>query len=191
MKIIIALTGGIGSGKSIVSAMLRTMGYPVYDCDSKAKLVMDNSEDIKRELMHVFGRDAISVGGVINRQYLGNIVFNDATKLEQLNSIVHPAVRCDLQQWIGYNNVDRLFVETAILRSSGLGDIVDREWNVQAPLELRVNRVMKRNGMSREAVLARIQAQAHEMQTGQDTTVIINDGTLAVLPQILDALSKI
>ena len=191
MKIIIALTGGIGSGKSIVSAMLRTMGYPVYDCDSKAKMVMDNPDDIKRELMHVFGHDAISVGGVINRQYLGNVAFNDATKLEQLNAIVHPAVRCDLQQWIDYNNVDRLFVETAILRSSGLGDIVGREWNVQAPLELRVNRVMKRNGMSREAVLARIQAQAYEMQTGQDTTVIINDGILAVLPQILGALSKI
>lgn len=182
---IIALTGGIGSGKSVVSALLRVMGYPVYDCDSRAKLLMDNSEEIKSQLVQEFGREAVSPEGVINRRYVASKVFGNDVALKRLNGIVHPAVREDLLQWAEVNGVGRgcVFVETAILRSSNLGEIVDDEWTVAAPHEVRIERVMRRNGLPREAVEARINAQAAECATA-GAKVIVNDGKTALLPQV-------
>ena len=96
---VIALTGGIGSGKSVVSSILRIMGYVVYDCDSQAKKVMDSSEKIKRGLLDAFGYDCVDKDGLINRKYLGKVVFDNPKALSTLNGIVHPEVRKDLQEW--------------------------------------------------------------------------------------------
>ncbi len=115
MKRIIAITGGIGSGKSVVSHTLRCLGYPVYDCDSEARILMDNDSDIRQRISAEISAEAINADGTINRQKLSAIIFSDTGKLRQLNSIVHGAVRNLFVQWSLSSNEQTLFVETAIL----------------------------------------------------------------------------
>lgn len=182
---VIALTGGIGSGKSVVSSILRIMGYAVYDCDSQAKKVMDSSEKIKRGLLDAFGYDCVDKDGLINRKYLGKVVFDNPKALSTLNGIVHPEVRKDLQEWTRIKKEERnsyVFVETAILKESNLKDMIDLEWNVYAPIGLRIQRVMKRNNLSEVDVRARIKSQSSTDDMTEFS--IINDGVTAILPQI-------
>ena len=182
---VIALTGGIGSGKSMVSSILQIMGYVVYDCDSQAKKVMDSSEKIKRGLLDAFGYDCVDKDGLINRKYLGKVVFDNPKALSTLNGIVHPEVRKDLQEWTRIKKEEGnsyVFVETAILKESNLKDMIDLEWNVYAPIGLRIQRVMKRNNLSEVDVRARIKSQSSTDDMTEFS--IINDGVTAILPQI-------
>ena len=182
---VIALTGGIGSGKSVVSSILRIMGYVVYDCDSQAKKVMDSSEKIKRGLLDAFGYDCVDKDGLINRKYLGKVVFDNPKALSTLNGIVHSEVHKDLQEWTRIKKEEGnsyVFVETAILKESNLKDMIDLEWNVYAPIGLRIQRVMKRNNLSEVDVRARIKSQSSTDDMTEFS--IINDGVTAILPQI-------
>lgn len=182
---VIALTGGIGSGKSVVSAILRVMGYDVYDCDSRAKKLMDSSTEIKHKLVDAFGNSSVDDRGVINRIYVGSIVFNNPGALSILNGIVHPEVRKNLSEWINTRKEAGhycVFVETAILKESNLKDMIDEEWSVYAPVELRVRRVMKRNNLSETDVLARIKSQSSTDEVNEFS--IINDDANAILPQV-------
>ena len=189
MAELIAITGGIGCGKSIVSLILKEMGYDVYDCDWKAKYLMDNSPTIKDCLKSTFGNDII-IDGTINRVKLANIVFNNKEKLVKLNNIVHSSVKEDLISWKLENSQKKLlFVETAILYQSGLDSIVDEVWEVNAPLEIRIERVMKRNNISRQDVLSRIESQKYEILTQADY-IITNDDKVAILPQLVTILGK-
>ena len=189
MAELIAITGGIGCGKSIVSLILKEMGYEVYDCDWKAKYLMDNSPTIKDCLKSTFGNDII-IDGTINRVKLANIVFNNKEKLVKLNNIVHSSVKEDLISWKLENSQKKLlFVETAILYQSGLDSIVDEVWEVNAPLEIRIERVMKRNNISRQNVLSRIESQKYEILTQADY-IITNDDKVAILPQLVTILGK-
>ena len=157
---LIAITGGIGSGKSIISDILRAMGHKVYDCDTRAKALMDTDESIKNDLIDLISIDAVRNDRTIDRKLLSEIVFNDPDALSRLNSIVHKAVRADLRRWRDTSSDKTVWVETAILYASRLDREVDEVWEVTAPTELRVQRVMKRNSMSREQVLARISSQS-------------------------------
>lgn len=189
MAELIAITGGIGCGKSIVSLILKEIGYEVYDCDCKAKYLMDNSPTIKDCLKSTFGNDII-IDGTINRVKLANIVFNNKEKLVKLNNIVHSSVKEDLISWKLENSHKKLlFVETAILYQSGLDSIVDEVWEVNAPLEIRIERVMKRNNISRQDVLSRIESQKCEILTPADY-IITNDDKVAILPQLVTILGK-
>lgn len=188
-----AITGGIGSGKSIVSKILAAMGYPVYDCDSQAKLLMDQDDQIKKALCSEIHADCVRTDGSINRERLSEIVFGDAGALCRLNAIVHAAVRLDLKRWCGANiGSGRLFVETAILYQSGLDVMVDDVWSVDAPAELRIERVMARNSFSRQQVEARIASQDSYVPTILHPRVfsIINDGCIPLLPQIENLLGQ-
>ena len=186
---LIAITGGIGSGKSVVSRVLGAMGYPVYDCDSQAKAIMDADTDIHRRLCEEIHPAAVTAG-VIDRRLIGEIVFNDADKLAALNSIVHTAVKEHIARWSEAQS-GPAFVETAILFESGLNASVDAEWRVESPLELRIERVMKRNGLTRRQVEARIVAQSSQPENPPlpPRTVLVNDLTTALLPQIRAALA--
>lgn len=186
MKQVIAICGGIGSGKSVVSTILRLMGYPVYDCDSRAKKFMDHSDEIKHRLQLSFGQNVIDNGN-INRILLGQIVFSDKKKLLALNAIVHPAVRADFQCWVNSQKTAIVFVETAILKESGMSGNVNAIWMVSAPTELRIYRVMKRNNLLREAVEKRIAVQKNS--NVEYTDEIMNDEQHSVLFQI-DALLR-
>ncbi len=186
---LIAITGGIGSGKSIISDILRAMGHKVYDCDTRAKALMDTDESIKNDLIDLISIDAVRNDRTIDRKLLSEIVFNDPDALSRLNSIVHKAVRADLRRWRDTSSDKTVWVETAILYASRLDREVDEVWEVTAPTELRVQRVMKRNSMSREQVLARISSQSTTAaQLHPLTKTIVNDGVEPVLPQILSLL---
>lgn len=186
---LIAITGGIGSGKSIISDILRAMGHKVYDCDTRAKALMDTDESIKNDLIDLISIDAVRNDRTIDRKLLSEIVFNDPDALSRLNSIVHKAVRADLRRWRDTSSDKTVWVETAILYASRLDREVNEVWEVTAPTELRVQRVMKRNSMSREQVLARISSQSTTAtQLHPLTKAIVNDGVEPVLPQILSLL---
>ena len=186
---LIAITGGIGSGKSVISDILRAMGHKVYDCDTRAKALMDTDESIKDDLINLISIDAVRSDRTIDRKLLSEIVFNDPDALSRLNSIVHKAVRANLRRWRDTSSDKTVWVETAILYASRLDREVDEVWEVTAPTELRVQRVMKRNSMSREQVLARISSQSTTAaQLHPLTKSIVNDGVEPVLPQILSLL---
>lgn len=186
----IAITGGIGCGKSVVSRILRLRGYTVVDTDSHARAIMDTDEEIKRRLAEEIAAETV-VDGQIDRRRLARIVFADRGKLERLNAIVHGKVRESLTRMAAESR-GPLFIETAILFQSGLNRMVDAEWRVVCPPELRISHVMARNGISRDEVLARIGSQDFTPAPSEPQpplTLIHNDETRSMLVQISDALA--
>jgi len=187
---LIAITGGIGTGKSVVSSILRTAGYGVYDCDQRARELMNTLPSIKDALIEKFTPE-IYIDGELNRKLLSDIIFNDPEALIFVNNIVHPQVREDIMLWFSKQEIDISFVETAILKEGGIDKMVDSVWNVTAPLETRIKRVMARNGIPREKVIERINSQQTDLDCDRDKIVeIVNDGTTALLPQIFQVLKK-
>lgn len=180
---IVAITGGIGSGKSVVSRILRLLGYSVYDSDTQAKRLMNDSPSLRYGLVKAFG-EKLYKNGCVDAKYLSSIVFSDASKLAVLNSLVHPAVRANILHWAEQSE-GLVFVETAIPYSSGVHLIVDKIWRVDAPESVRVRRVMMRNGLSEAQVERRVASQASEMARPPKEVLIINDGVKAVTPQIV------
>ena len=202
---LIAITGGIGSGKSIVSHILRNMGYDVYDCDSRAKQIMGENTQIKKHIFAEIACDAISFvenerdweSAEINRAALSDIVFASQDKLNTLNGIVHEAVRHDIKRW--YEEATQkdkriIFVETAILYSSRLDCLVDNIWYVKSPLELRISRVMSRDNTPPQKILERMNCQQIEEQMLEKAIrtkrcrLINNDTNIPILPQITQLL---
>ena len=181
-----AVTGGIGSGKSVVCRILECMGFVVYDCDRRAKQLMDASDEVKCMIARDIAAAAIDDGGNIDRAKLAEIVFADREKLLMLNRAVHSIVIADLAEW--YEQQSGIsFVETAILYQSGLDRVVGEIWEVTAPIDVRIRRVMERNSISADQVRARIEAQRADEDASECATehrVIVNDGERALLPQI-------
>ena len=182
---IIAITGGIGSGKSIVSKVLDCLGYNVYDCDSEAKRIMDSSIVIQSQLSKEIHPDAVT-DGIINRKLISDVVFQDSQKLSVLNRIVHTAVTEDILARSSKLKGKVLFVESAILYQSKLDKIVQCVWEVTASIDTRIARVMNRNSFTRQQVLARIESQESfkVIDRHPSTYYINNDGNKAILPQI-------
>lgn len=187
-RYVIAVSGGIGSGKSVVCRIVSAMGYPVYDCDGEAKRLMDASAYIKERIANEISRETI-VDGDINRKLLAEKVFADKNLLVKLNGIVHGAVREDFIDWCKLQ-FGTLFVESAVLYESGLDKLVDEVWEIIAPKRVRVFRACKRDGADEHSIMARIERQdetvvAHKHEL---TREILNDDIEAVMPQILKAL---
>lgn len=155
----VGITGGIGSGKSTVCDMLRQRGVPVYDSDFRAKQLMSDSEELRRQLVAAFGAECYNAEG-LNRRYLAQQVFGNEEALQRLNAIVHPAVRNDFRQWAGEQRSAYVVLESAILFEAEFDNEVDTTLAVLAPQELRVERTMQRDGVSREEVLRRMEHQA-------------------------------
>lgn len=208
---LIAITGGIGSGKSVVCRILSSLGYPVYDCDSRAKALMEASEDIKATLKREITPSAINPDGTLNRQAIAEVVFNDPAKLAILDKTVHSAVKADILAWRDGRSgkhhktvneekelPDLLFVETAIPFKSGLHRIVDDIWEVTAPEEIRVKRATARDNVPAETIRRRIAAQSNESPTVYSKSspnkefsfkTIPNDGSTPLLHSIQQLLA--
>ena len=154
----VGITGGIGSGKSTVCRMLSERGVALYDADSRAKELMSTSESLRRALIENFGEETFTASG-LNRAYLAERVFHNAEQLRLLNSLVHPAVIADFEAWADEQEGKYVVFESAILFEAGLENRVDVVVAVMAPESLRVERVMARDGHSKEQVLARIKNQ--------------------------------
>ena len=183
---LIAITGGIGSGKSVVSKVLATMGYPVYDTDSEARRLMNADARVREALIQAFGPEVFDADGKLNRAGLASKVFNNPEALQLLNGIVHPAVRDDVKHWCQSQASPIAFVETAILHQSKMDAMVDAVWTVTAPMQVRIERVMQRSGLTASQVADRIRSQ--QAEEGKADVVIVNDGEQAILPQIVQAL---
>lgn len=190
-KKLIAISGGIGAGKTIVSQIVKAMGYPVYDCDSEAKRLMDSSDAIKRRLREEIHEMAIDSDNNIDRRLLAEIVFNDSEKLSLLNSIVHKSVKDDIATFTHLTASPLIFIETAILYQSGIDRMVDGVWEVTATENIRIERVIKRNNCTPENVADRIRSQQFIPERPHPfTDIIINDNTTPLLPQIEQLISK-
>lgn len=193
---IIGITGGIGSGKSVVSRILRLLGYEVYDCDSEARLIMERSAEIRESLISRFGSEVVNQEGTLNRRHIADRVFGNAEELKWLNSIVHKAVREDVARRAELTaEGDRslpngatvpLFVESAILATSGLAGMCCEVWLVDAPEGVRLERAMGRDGASRQEIKRRMEAQKTETDALAAYSVcrIDNSGCRSLLGQI-------
>ncbi|HOJ66830.1 MAG TPA: dephospho-CoA kinase [Paludibacteraceae bacterium] len=157
--LIVGITGGIGSGKSTLSNKLRAEGYQVYDCDKEAKKLQNEHPVIREKIRELFGEDIYTESG-LDRKKVADIVFQNRDLLDQLNKIVHPFVREDFLKWVGQYITEKfLFMESAILFESGFIDMVDKVILMTASEDVRIRRVVKRDGIDPERVRARISKQ--------------------------------
>ncbi|HRI19304.1 MAG TPA: dephospho-CoA kinase [Panacibacter sp.] len=180
----VGLTGGIGSGKSTVAAIFETLGIPVFDADSVAKNIMNEDEALKQKIKETFGEAAYS-DGILNRKYIAGIVFNDATKLEQLNAFVHPAAIAAGEKWASEQTTPYTIKEAALFFESGSAAGIDYIIGVYAPQHLRIQRVMQRDGTTRDEVLARINKQIDEdIKMKLCDFVVVNDEQQLLIPQV-------
>ena len=155
----VGLTGGIGSGKTTVSNFLLDYGIPVYNSDIKGKTLMNTNLELKNNIVSIFG-ERVYDNGILNTNLLSSIVFNDSTKIEQLNNLVHPKVAQDFNQWIGKNNNKPILVkEAAILIESGAYLNMDKIILVVSEKSTRINRVSKRDNSDLESIEKRINLQ--------------------------------
>ena len=173
--IVLGITGGIGSGKSYISSLLREkMNVSVYDCDAEAKRLICEDYAVRQKLSELVGVN-IYEDGKLQKQMLADFLFASQENAQMMNSVVHPAVKKDFQQWVRQQHDEVVAMESAILYESGFDGTVDKVLFVSAPLELRIQRVMHRDGCTRHQVEARINMQQSEAQRGKADYVIEND----------------
>jgi len=181
---IIGITGGIGSGKSILSKLFEVFGIPVYIADREAKKLMDSSSDIRLKLIEKFGKTIYSETN-LNRKKLAALIFSDPEAVSYVNSIVHPAVQADFVHWIKSRSCSIVAIESAILFESGFDLLVDFIVTVSAPLETRIERVRKRDYSSEKEIADRIKNQISEKERiNRSDFVILNDDLHALVPQM-------
>ena len=181
----IGLTGGIGSGKTTVSQIFSVLGIPVFYADDVAKNMMNENEHVKQSIIDLFGKDAYKAN-TLNRKYIADIVFNDAFKLEQLNALVHPVTIAAAAAWMNKQTTAYIVKEAALMFESAAAANLDYVIGVYAPQVLRLQRVMHRDNVKREEVIARMNNQIDEtIKMKLCDFVIVNDEQQAVLPQVL------
>ena len=155
---IIGLTGGIGSGKSTIAKEFISKSVPVYDSDLSAKNLMISSKKLKSKLIECFGYSAYT-NGSLNKKYISNLIFNDRIALNKINSIVHPEVFNDFQQWKSRQNNDYVIYESALVFESGSYKLNDYNILVTSELDLRIERIIKRDNITKDDVLLKIKNQ--------------------------------
>ncbi len=188
----LAITGSIGSGKSVVSRMMNVLGVPVYDCDSNAKRLMVNDEFIVSELKRMFGDDCYEDDGTLNRQYIASCIFTDKQNIKRVNSLVHPVVKRDFESWATKQDSNVVAVETAILYESGIVESVDKVLVVWAEKETAIKRTIERSGMSRLQVENRLKNQmsTDDLLLLSDYS-LYNDGDEPLLPQVIELVEQL
>ena len=189
---IIGITGGIGSGKSVVSRLLETMNIPVYDTDKEAKRITSSSPVIKEKLIQKFGKELYD-NEELNKKKLASLIFYNSMNLNFVNSVIHPEVFNDFIFW-KRNFFGKAFagIESAILFESGLNKITDLNVLVTAPLELRIERVKLRDNLNKEEILNRIKNQMSEEEQEYLTDYIIyNDNIQALIPQVNTLINQL
>lgn len=184
----IGLTGNIGSGKTTVSKIFEVLGIPVFYADDAARWVMVNDQQLIGELKAEFGAESYFEDGTLNRKHIASIVFDNEVALAKLNSIVHPATFRAFDTWLA-NVIDAAYVvkEAALMFESDSYKYCDYTIMVQAPLEVRIRRVMQRDALSREEIEKREANQIPQEKKAQLADYIIkNDDSQLLIPQVLE-----
>lgn len=182
---IVAITGGIGSGKSYVCRLLAQQGIDVYDCDSAAKRLMRTSTELQSQLTHLIGKDTF-INGDINKAAIATFMMKSDANVKAVNAIVHPAVAED------FTKSDYTWMESAILYESGFDRYADIVIAVTAPVGIRIQRIIQRDGTSREKALEWIAKQMpQDMVAARADYVIVNDGKQDICAQINRILTQI
>lgn len=192
MSIKIGVTGGIGSGKSVVSHLLEIMGVPVYISDIETKRLMTTDIRIRQELKALLGEEVYR-NSELNKPLLATYLFGDAEHARQVNDIIHPRVKDDFRQWVRRrNDFSILGIESAILIEAGFSGEVDTVVMVYAPEEIRLQRAIERDASTRELVEKRICSQMNdERKRMLADFVIMNDGETPLIPQVLELITSL
>ncbi len=170
----IGLTGGIGSGKTTIAKMFEELGVPVYYADDEAKKLMNSNKRIYNKLVQEFGKEAFK-DGELNKTFIASIIFNDKSKLNIINTIVHPEVERHFKKWTDKQNSVYVIQENAIIFESGSQDKFDKIIAVTAPVDIKIERVKKRDGVSREKVLERMHNQLDDGYKSKNSFFTINN----------------
>lgn len=187
----IGITGGMGAGKSVISEMMRCLGIPVYDADIASKKILNSNTKVKTQLIELLGEEIFS-NGQLNRPLMAQLIFNNNELLLKTNAIIHPAVFEDFIAWSEVQNKEVVACETAILFESGMVSYFDSILMVSAPLEIRIERCIKRNNFTREQVLERIAKQMDESKKIELSDFVIdNDNRKALYPQLKNFLNNL
>lgn len=188
---VLGITGGIGSGKSVVSQCLDIMGIPVYNCDNEAKRLNNTHPTIRKELCELVGKD-LYPDGILDKASLAAYLFASPEHAAQVNAIVHPTVMDDFQQWKSRQDTPWVGIESAILYESNFAHLADKVITVYAPEQLRIARARRRDNAPAEAIRQRIARQMKDEEKCKlaDFT-LYNDDNHPLLPQILDILANL
>lgn len=182
----LGVTGGIGSGKTTVCRLFELLGIPVYYADEESKKLLDDNKDVKEQVIKLFDASILNDEGNINRKKLAEIVFKNKEQLEKLNTILHPAVGLHFEGWLKKQKSPYILKEAAILFESGAYKQVDKVLTVVAPMELKIQRTMKRDGVSKEQVETRMELQmSDEEKVKRSDFVIQNNEQELLIPQVL------
>ncbi|MFC3196958.1 dephospho-CoA kinase [Parapedobacter deserti] len=183
----VGITGGIGSGKSVICRMFRVLGIPIFDADTEAKRLMVDDPQLVNAISTAFGTEAYRNDGSLDRAYLAAKVFGDEDQLSRLNALVHPVVIRAGEEWAARQQAPYTIKEAALLFESGSYKLNDYNVLVTAPVHLRMERVMQRDGVTAEQVETRMTRQwSDDKKERLADFSIVNDGRRAVIPQVLE-----
>ena len=191
MTLKVGITGGIGSGKTTVARIFEVLGIPVYYADDAARRIMNEDETLKQQVIKHFG-DLSYQNGKLNREYVASIVFQDKKTLSILNALVHPATIRNSNMWMKQQTTPYAIREAALIFESGVQGQLDYVIGVSAPMELRIERAMLRDNLTRAQVLERMDRQINEtIKMRLCDFVVVNDGQKAVIPQVMKLHEKL
>lgn len=187
----VGLTGGIGSGKTTVAKIFEVLGIPVYYADDAAKRMMNEDEVLKQQIKEHFG-ETIYIDGKLDKKQLASVVFSSPEKLELLNKLTHPATIADAKRWMQEQKTPYAVKEAALIFESGAQEQLDYVIGVTAPAHERIQRTMKRDGITREEVIARMDKQLDETIKMKLCDFVLRNGELdMLLPQVIALHEKI
>ena len=189
---IVGLTGGSGAGKSSISRLFGNMGMYIIDADAVARQVMEPGEECLKETVLAFGEDILRADGSLDRSKLGNIVFHDAKSLEKLNTVTHKYITRRILSDIRAHKEQDVLIDGAVLIESGIHRVCDEIIGVLADKDVRIARIMARDGLSREQAQARIQAQKEDQFYIENTSFLIyNNGKELPVAQIREVMEQL
>jgi dephospho-CoA kinase len=195
MTKVIGLTGGIGSGKSTVANYIASKGIPIYIADEEAKIIMER-EDVKQKIQNLFTQPILNSDNTLNRKKIAELVFNNPIKLKELNAIVHPEVQLHFKNWLKkHENYAFIIKEVSILFETGGNKQCDKVILITAPVELRVQRAMKRDNLTKKDILVRIKNQHPDSKKKELSDFIVENidlkNTFLKIDEILKILAKL
>jgi dephospho-CoA kinase len=187
LPLLVGITGGIGSGKSMVCRVFKCLGIPVYDADYRAKFLVENHPGLKLDIVSLLGSDSFTESGTYNRSFVSSKVFGNPVLLAKLNALIHPVVFSDTDKWVqSQGDVPYVLKEAALMNRAGDRNNLNLVIAVQAPLELRVSRIKKRDQRSLEEIESIIARQISDAERVELANyIILNDDKQAIIPQVV------